>query len=98
MALIGRRSGNMIRMGDRATVEVVHVDVDRRELNFKMISHIQKLKSDRQRRKPQRKKANLLETAKEASRIVKVTRRRQHPEVRESQIQRRSEAKVKTAS
>ncbi|CAK9108569.1 unnamed protein product [Durusdinium trenchii] len=39
MALVGRRSGKMIRMGDRATVEVVHVDVDRRELNFKMITH-----------------------------------------------------------
>ena len=37
MALIGRRQGESYRLGDRVRVEVAHVDVDRRELNFKLI-------------------------------------------------------------
>lgn len=39
MALVGKRTGEMIRLGDRVLVEVVHVDVDRRELNFKLLTH-----------------------------------------------------------
>ncbi len=36
-ALIGRRSGDIFRLGDRITVEVVHVDTNRRELNLRYI-------------------------------------------------------------
>ncbi len=36
-SLISRRDGHAFRLGDRVTVEVVHVDVDRRVLNFKLI-------------------------------------------------------------
>lgn len=39
MALIGTHSGEMIRLGDHVLVEVAHVDVDRRELNFKLLTH-----------------------------------------------------------
>ncbi|MCA8998109.1 MAG: RNB domain-containing ribonuclease, partial [Planctomycetaceae bacterium] len=38
MALISRSSGMMFRLGDHVTVEVAHVDVDRRELNFKLVA------------------------------------------------------------
>jgi ribonuclease R len=36
-ALIARGSGAMYRLGDKVRVEVAHVDVDRRELNFKLV-------------------------------------------------------------
>lgn len=39
MALIGRRTGETYRLGDHVLVEVAHVDVDRRELNFKLLTH-----------------------------------------------------------
>jgi len=38
MALVSRTSGMMLRLGDRVTVEVVHVDADRRELNLKLVT------------------------------------------------------------
>jgi len=36
-SLIGRRSGRTYRLGDRVRVEVVHVDIDRRELGFRIV-------------------------------------------------------------
>lgn len=42
--LAGRRSGNQFRLGDRARVVVVRVDVDRRELDFRLV--------ERRRREP----------------------------------------------
>lgn len=39
MSLISRGSGKTFRLGDRVIVEVSHVDVDRRELNFRFIKH-----------------------------------------------------------
>ncbi|WP_417851536.1 ribonuclease R [Thalassoglobus sp.] len=39
MALVGRRTGDMIRLGDKVIVEIASVDVDRRELNFKLLTH-----------------------------------------------------------
>ena len=41
-ALAGRRAGNQFRLGDRVRVQVVHVDLERRELDFKLVG---KLKS-----------------------------------------------------
>lgn len=35
--LMGRRAGNQYRLGDRVRVEVVRVDVDRRELDFRIV-------------------------------------------------------------
>ena len=35
-SLVGYREGNAFRMGDRVEVSVVHVDVDRRELDFRL--------------------------------------------------------------
>lgn len=35
--LLGRRSGESFRLGDHVMVEVAHVDVDRRELNFRYV-------------------------------------------------------------
>lgn len=37
MSLISRRKGTTYRLGDRVIVEVAKVDVNRRELNFKLI-------------------------------------------------------------
>jgi len=35
-SLVGYREGNRYRLGDKVTVEVFHVDVDRRELDFRI--------------------------------------------------------------
>lgn len=37
MTLVSRRGGTSFRLGDRVTVAVAHVDVDRRELNFRYV-------------------------------------------------------------
>src|SRR5206468_13017547 len=37
--LIGRRSGRRHRLGDRVEVRIVHVDVDRRELDLILAEH-----------------------------------------------------------
>ncbi len=39
MALVGKHQGAMIRLGDHVLVEITHVDLDRRELNFKLLTH-----------------------------------------------------------
>jgi ribonuclease R len=35
--LCGRRAGNRYRLGDTIRVEIVHVDLDRRELDFRLL-------------------------------------------------------------
>jgi len=40
MALVGRSTGEMYRLGDRVLVEVDRVDVDERELNFKLVKRL----------------------------------------------------------
>jgi ribonuclease R len=37
-SLAGRREGNSFRLGDLIRVEVAHVDVDRRELDFRLVA------------------------------------------------------------
>jgi ribonuclease R len=58
--LAGRRAGNSFRLGDRVRVEIAHVDVDRRELDFRLIQSdtVAKSpsKSPSQKTKTQRKK------------------------------------------
>ncbi|TWT57889.1 Ribonuclease R [Thalassoglobus neptunius] len=39
MALVGRSTGETFRLGDPVLVEVARVDVDRRELNFRLLTH-----------------------------------------------------------
>ena len=36
--LVGRRHGNRLRLGDLLNVEVFHVDVDRRQLDFRVVA------------------------------------------------------------
>jgi ribonuclease R len=38
-SLVGNREGNAFRLGDRIRVEVARVDVDRRELDFRLVKH-----------------------------------------------------------
>lgn len=38
-SLVGHRSGHQFRLGDTITVEVAHVDLARRELDFRLVSH-----------------------------------------------------------
>jgi ribonuclease R len=38
-SLIGHRAGNQFRLGDKLVVEVVHVDLARRELDFRLVAH-----------------------------------------------------------
>ena len=39
-SLVGRRSGETYRLGDRVRVSVAHVDVDRRELDMKLVKRL----------------------------------------------------------
>jgi len=39
-SLAGRRAGHTYRLGDMVQVEIVHVDVDRRELDFRLVKKI----------------------------------------------------------
>ncbi|WP_437206994.1 ribonuclease R [Planctomicrobium sp. SH664] len=45
MALISRSTGHQFRLGDQVKVEVAHVDVDRRELNFQLVTASSRSKS-----------------------------------------------------
>lgn len=68
MALVGKRSGEMIRLGDHVMVEVVHVDVDRRELNFKLLTHTaaKKKASTGTKKKPTKKSSTGAKTGKKS--------------------------------
>jgi ribonuclease R len=37
-SLVGRRKGKQYRLGDRVRVSVAHVDVDRRQLDFRVVA------------------------------------------------------------
>ena len=39
-SLVGRRRGNAFRLGDFVRVAVAHVDVDRRELDFRLVDRL----------------------------------------------------------
>ncbi len=39
-SLTGRRAGNAFKLGDRIRVEVVRVDVDKRELDFRLVDRL----------------------------------------------------------
>ena len=49
--LTGRRAGNSYRLGDLIQVEIAHVDVDRRELDFRLIKTTKKRKVTKSKRK-----------------------------------------------
>lgn len=53
-SLVGRRTGKTYRLGDRVRVTVAHVDVDRRELDFRLVITSSKKRSGKQ--KTRRKK------------------------------------------
>jgi ribonuclease R len=38
--LEGHRSGNRYRLGDRVRVQIAHVDIDRRELDFRIVKRL----------------------------------------------------------
>jgi ribonuclease R len=46
-SLVGRRRGNAYQLGDVVQVEVFHVDVDRRELDFRLVRRLERSKSTR---------------------------------------------------
>ncbi len=46
-SLVGRRAGNRFQLGDVVQVEVFHVDVDRRELDFRLVRRLESSKSER---------------------------------------------------
>ncbi len=50
-SLIGRRSGKQYRLGDRVRVTVAHVDVDRRELDFRLVTSRTEKRPSRPRRR-----------------------------------------------
>jgi ribonuclease R len=46
-SLVGRRAGNRFQLGDLVQVEVFHIDVDRRELDFRLVRRLGTSKSKR---------------------------------------------------
>ncbi len=50
-SLIGRRTGKQYRLGDRVRVVVAHVDVDRRELDFRLVTARPQKRPSRPRRR-----------------------------------------------
>ncbi|MEZ5940947.1 MAG: ribonuclease R [Planctomycetaceae bacterium] len=59
LTLTGRRSGEVFRLGDRIKVEVVHVDIKRRELNLRCIGHDQPTGRRQKSSRPNQKKKRL---------------------------------------
>ncbi len=50
--LAGRREGNSFRLGDLVRVEIAHVDVDRRELDYRLIQKAPAAKKRQAAKKP----------------------------------------------
>ena len=46
-SLLGRRRGKQYRLGDKVRVTVAHVDVDRRELDFRLVTSVSKTKTNK---------------------------------------------------
>lgn len=55
-SLVGRRTGKQYRLGDRVRVQVAHVDIDRRELDFRLVLSKSKKRSGSPKQKTNRKK------------------------------------------
>jgi ribonuclease R len=65
-SLAGYRSGNRYRLGDVIRVEVAHVDVDKRELDFRIVKRLTRGRRDRPeargpKKTPRPKKGNALD-------------------------------------
>jgi ribonuclease R len=71
--LAGHRSGNQYRLGDEVLVSVARVDVDRRELDFRIVARGRP--SERRRRTPSKKERKAAK-AKTKARTAKKHRRR----------------------
>jgi len=55
-SLLGRRAGKQYRLGDRVRVTVAHVDVDGRELDFRLVASSKKRKKSKKSKKRGRNK------------------------------------------
>jgi len=78
MALVSH-SGQRLRLGDRVRVEIAHVDVDRRELNFKLVEggvNLPHLPSAEQRKPKAKEKSAQKSRIRSASETQKQTRRK----------------------
>ncbi|MCA9070942.1 MAG: RNB domain-containing ribonuclease, partial [Planctomycetaceae bacterium] len=56
-SLVGRRTGKQYRLGDRIRVEVAHVDIDRRELDFRLVLTSSKKRSKSGKKKSRQKRS-----------------------------------------
>jgi len=65
--LEGRRSGNRYRLGDPVRVTVSHVDVDRRELDFRMVGRLGKIPKRKKKKKPRQRTSAPPKTASKKS-------------------------------
>lgn len=88
MSLIGRRTGETFRLGDQVLVEVAHVDVERRELNFKLLTHTASPQPKRKRIKG-KKSSSPKETSPAKSRKSKSKTSGQSPKVKGKRKSRR---------
>ncbi|MDZ4818058.1 MAG: ribonuclease R [Planctomycetota bacterium] len=65
--LTGRRAGNSFRLGDMVRVTVAHVDVDRRQLDFRLVDRMQRAPAAAEGKKPARGKTAVKFASKFAS-------------------------------
>ena len=73
MTLTGRRTGRTFRLGDRVKVTVVHVDVDRRELDFHFESRVKTAKPERKKSSPAKSEGKRKKSSKRRSTTKKKT-------------------------
>jgi ribonuclease R len=71
--LIGRRSGHAYRLGDLVEVEVARVDIDERELDFRLIGRLQRPPREAAGSGAKRKKAARRKAAARPTRAVNKT-------------------------
>ncbi len=70
-SLSGRRAGNQFRLGDLIRVEIVRVDADRRELDYRLVQSSRKRKAAKIAGKPRRKKKKAVKKRRPSARTKK---------------------------
>ena len=82
--LSGRRKNNVFRLGDTLRVAVAHVDVDRRELDFRLVQHAGRKNRVSKKSKASRKTVRRGGSAADTKRSGKSTKRRAKKKSRRS--------------
>jgi len=74
--LKGENTGKIYRLGDRVTVQVVKVDMERRQIDLGMVEILERVRESEENRGPRRSKAEPRRQAARSSKPPKPTRAR----------------------